>query len=235
MNFRPYIPNTITTQLFIQNEEINTHYTIMNFSSFLSPKTAYRVKYVIKIFAGKQKEFLKRTYILEPFQSKNISFENEKNLPREGIVTIEMEPVSILSPSDYHLKRLIPHFYTKFISKDNKSIGLVHTQTRFNVRSHSHNWKSSLAIDSTMVKKVIAYQINPKYDDFKNNLTLYTSENIIVESKQFLFKQLSASKQEFILDSNKLLHFRIDKTSTPNAKPLLFLYFQDNTFSVVHS
>ena len=236
MNFRTCLPNTIVTQLFVNDEQITTQYTIMNFPSLLSPQNAYAVKYIIKVFSGEKRELLNKTYILNPFQSKNITFEDEADLPHLGIVTIEMQPLSLFSKPDYHLKRLTPHFYTKFISKNHDSIGLVHTQTRFNIKGHTHHWKSSLRIDPSMLKKVVAYQINPTTKPFENNLSLHTHhDGKILESKRFQFKKLSAMKQEYIINNEELLYIGVDQTTTPNAKPLLFLYFQDDTFTVVHS
>lgn len=235
INLRKIRRRPTISQLFIRDKEISTSYTIMNFPSFYSPKTAYDVVYTIKIYDSKKKEAYKKEVVLRPFQSKDITFEHENDLPDLGIVEIDIKPKSIFVENDKHLGRLTPHVYARFYTDKNKSLGLIHPQTLFGIKGNTINWESSLRIDLSLIKRIVAYQINPTSKQFENTLQLKTLNKEVITSKKYLFNMNSAVRKEFVTDSDELAYFALDKTTTPNAKPLVFLYFLDGSFTVAHA
>lgn len=235
-NLRKYQKKVAISQLFINSDNIKTVYTLTNFPSFYSPETAYSVIYSVKVYGGSETPAVEKTFKLDPYQSKEVTFEDCTNLPDIGVVSIDIEPESILSKSDSHLGVLKPQFYTLFHSDDYSSVGLVHPQTAFNAKGHSQNWSSNLNLDTKTVKKAVVYQINPTGNVFSNQLSLKTGDGSVLEQKQNSFSAYSAAKCTIDLkEDSRLAHLTLNETTTPNAKPIVFLYFDDGSFTVVHS
>lgn len=236
LNFRKFAKKRSVAQLFINDGEVFSRYTLLNIPSVLSPETSYTIKAVVKVFSESAKVKLSKEYILKPFESREVFFGYDNNLPKIGVISVEIEPYTLFSKNDSILGTLTPHFYSLFHTRNMDSLGLIHPQTLLNQKGTTVNWKSQLNISGENVEKLVVYQINPVAQSQSNILTLKNENGSVVNSIENDFKPYSANKAEFDLkEVSSTVHLELDRTNTANAKPLVFMYFKDGTFTAVHS
>ncbi len=224
--------------------EYETRYSLVNFPSLLSPMTAYTCIYDIALYSKNGSCVGKRSISLEPFQSYEVRPSEifGENLPDLGMLTAKIRSASPLVFSDKHLGKITPHIYALYSDKERRSLVLVHPQTTLvNKASKNQEWRSGVLLDSNKIKRVIAIQINPSKQSAKSTLFLYregeerkwlgemNGEILPMGARKIEWDiaKTGISKGNFSIGANTLL--------SPNAKPIILTYFDNETFTGMHA
>ncbi len=229
-------------QLFLGGT-FESRYSLINFPSLFSPKTAHRCVYEIALYDREGFCVQTKKIMIAPFGSFEIvpSEIFGGNLPDLGMVTARIRSSSLFFFSDKHLGKITSHIYALFLDKAAESAVLVHPQTSISGKlAEKVSFRSNVLWDSNNIKKVTAFQINPTSHPVEASLFLLR-ENSNVELAKVThvippmgsravtwdLEDLGLSKSRFTLGAFGL--------STHNAKPIIFTYFEDGTFTGMHS
>jgi hypothetical protein len=118
----------------------------------------------------------------------------------------------------------------------------VHPQTTISsAGADKEEWISTFLLDSGSIRKVVAIQINPTSRPIESTLFLFRegeAANRVCE-RRGVIPPMGARRVEWDLAEAGLQHglFSIGAVWLPtaNAKPIVLTYFEDGTFSGMHS
>ena len=236
---RGFSSDTSVVQLFVNDADIATEYTFINFPSFFSPRTASSYRYVVALRDGNGKLVGETEVIVPPMGTVNFRpAEHFKTLPDIGMLTVSIRPTNFLSIADKHLGRLTAHFYALYRSRDWSSLGLVHPQSAAGALPvPDFRWASSQWIDPANVRSVDVYQINPGPEPCPTEARLEEVDGAVLERSFAVLPPWGARSVSFALPETQAPFLRIGLHGMPgeNGKPLLFFRFNDGSFSVAHS
>lgn len=224
--------------------EYESRYSLVNFPSLFSPLTAYTCIYDIALYGADGSCVGTRSIPIKPFGSYEVRpsevFGN--NLPDMGMFTARIRSESSLDFSDKHLGKITSHIYALYSDKAQKSFALVHPQTTVSsVSADKAEWMSAFLWDSGNIRKVVAIQINPTSRPIESTLFLFRdgeAANRVCEMRGIILP-MGARRVEWDLTEAGLRKglFSIGAVGLPtaNAKPIVLTYFEDGTFSGMHS
>jgi hypothetical protein len=230
-------------QVYLGNE-YETRYTLVNFPSLFSPKTAYTCIYEVALYAENGSCVGKQSIEIKPFGSFELrpSEVFGEKLPKLGMFSARIRSASPLTFSDKHLGNITSHIYALYSDKAQQSLALVHPQTTItNTTASNVYWKSGFLWDSSSIKRVVAFQINPTPLPVETTLFLFSDADALkrVDERCAVIPPMGARKVEWDLSILELTgrFFSIGAVglATPNAKPIVLTYFEDGTFSGMHS
>jgi hypothetical protein len=234
--------NPAVSQVYLGGE-YETRYTLMNFPSHYSPKTAYQCIYDVALYSSEGKCVGKASLSIEPFGSLEVRPITlfGSNLPEFGMFTAKIRSPSFWTFSDRHLGKITSHFYALYTHKNEKSFALVHPQTLVDAQSGEKvDWNSGYLLDTKYIKKVIAIQINPT-KKIAHSVLCLTENGVNKISKSNLENKIpamGARMAKWDLSENGILTglFSVHANGLPtkNAKPILLTYFEDGTFTGMH-
>ncbi len=222
-------------QLFINEEGIETYLGIINFPSFLNPVLAKKRIAIITARDFNGKEIGKKNIELEAFGSRGVSV--KKIFPE---LNATFGTISIKLQTDKKVKKILQnttmHFYV-FFKDDKGSVALVHPQSKI-WDEGEQSWESNATFDIENVKKFRLFRINPSGTSVQNSIKIFDriTKREIVEIPDSL-GHLCVSKNEFYPAEQKIEsgQIYIKNQVVHNSKPLVFIYFQDDSFTAIHS
>lgn len=232
------------TQLYLGGS-FESRYSLVNFPSLFSPKTAQSCLYEIALYDRNGFCVEEKKIQIEPFGSLEIvpSKIFSKKLPDLGIFTARISSVSPFFFLDRHLGKITSHIYAFFLDKTSESFALVHPQTTTsNQLIEQAFWKSAVLWDSESIKKITAFQINPTTHSIRTTLFLINQNGSPVKNfgeVSDVIPPMGSRMVSWNLEASGLSNTKFTigalGLSTHNAKPIVFTYFEDGTFTGMHS
>jgi hypothetical protein len=220
-----------------------TRYSLVNFPSLFSPKTAHACVYKVALYDRDGFCVGKKKITVGPFGSFEIvpSYIFGEELPDFGMITAKILSASPLFFLDRHLGRITSHIYALFLDKAGNSSVLVHPQTTIgNKVADNVSWKSGVLWDSNNIKKITAFQINPTPYPIESKLFLFSANaNKELAKVSHIIPPMGSKMVSWDLEaiglSNTKFTIGAFGLPTPNAKPIVLTYFDDGTFTGMHS
>lgn len=224
--------------------EYETRYSLVNFPSLFSPLTASRCIYDISLYDANGFLVGKRSIPIKPFGFFEVRPAEifGGNLPDLGMFAAKIRSTSFLDFSDRHLGRITSHIYALYINKSQSSFALVHPQTpisgKFTVKDQ---WKSAALFDSNKIRRLVAIQLNPTDLHVESNLFLFRDgeENKRLSEINGQIPAMGSRKVEWDVRKAGITEGQFslgaNALTTPNAKPIIFSYFEDGTFTGMHA
>ena len=219
-------------QLFLDGS-FESRYSLINFPSLFSPKATYRCVYEIALYNQDGFCIGNKKIRIEPFGSFEIvpsEIFGEK-LPNFGMLTARIRSAYFLCFLDKHLGKITSHIYALFLCKEQNSAVLVHPQTTISKKlADNVSWRSGVLWDSTKIKKITAFQINPTPRPFESTLLLLEGDEKKELSKvSHTIPPMGSGMFTWDIEAIGLgnAKFTIGALglSTPNAKPIIFTYY----------
>jgi hypothetical protein len=224
--------------------EYESKYSLINFPSLFSPLTASSCIYDVALYGSDGSCIGRRSIPIKPFGSFEVRPAEifGENLPDLGMFTAKIRSASPLDFSDKHLGKITSHIYALYMCKAQRSFALVHPQTTISGKSAGKvEWKSAVLLDSNKIRQLVAIQINPTNFYAESNLFLFRDgeENIRLSEMNAKIPPMGARKVEWDMTEDGITEgqFSIGASAltNPNAKPIIFTYFEDGTFSGMHA
>lgn len=238
------LPSSLRTskpvvQVFINEALRKSSYTFINFPSLLSPMTAAKCHYKLVIYNELGKRVQRFTIPLDKFGSKAVRIDQLTShpLPELGMISAQYCPDSRLNFSDRHLERLKPHFFSLYHDDDMGSCGLIHPQTLINQKPRPEfHWQSNHLIDTSPLRSVEVYQINPSQESVTSEVSLNSIDADVLVSKTDVLKPHGSRRLKWEIDSSfpEFICIAMKGVPAPNAKPLIFVNFKDGTYGAAH-
>lgn len=220
-------------------------YSLVNFPSLFSPKTARDCIYEIALYDHDGSCVRKKKIRIQPFGSLEVVPKEMfgEDLPNFGTFTARIRSVTPFFFLDRHLGKITSHIYALFLDKYSESSVLIHPQTTLsNEKIEKFSWKSSVLWDSYKVKKITAFQINPTPYLVESTLFLISVNGKLEEyfgEVSDVIPPMGSRMVSWDLEAEGLSSekFTIGAAgvSTHNAKPIVLTYFEDGTFTGMHS
>jgi hypothetical protein len=224
--------------------EYATRYTLVNFPSLYSPRTAHPCVYDVALYAADGVRVGRRALPIVAFGSVEVRPEElfGPNLPVLGMFTARIRAASPLTFAYKHLGLVTSHFYALYADREASSLALVHPQTLVNAPSGENmNWRSGYLLDAGKIRKLVAIQINPTSQAVDVGLYLVRAEGRgdHLCDENGLIPGMGSRKVVWDLPAAGLTHglFSIAARGLPtnNAKPILLTYFADGSFTGMHA
>ena len=235
---RTYRMGPPVMQLYLHDKEIDTRYAVQHFSSFYCERGTYELIFRVRLYSAMGKEVAQKDFTLSYLQSQEIvPSECFDKVPEIGMCTIELKTKEFQLYPDRHLGILKPFFYALYHTRDFSSMGLVHPQSAVFIKETPKiPWLSAQFMETGGLSKIVSYHLNPTVREFKTGIYLQGQNNKL-QSREITLSAMGVSKEEWNIKEcgERLLRIGCDSLSTPNAKPLLFLYFEDGSFSMSHA
>ena len=221
-----------------------TRYTLVNFPSLYSPRTAHACLYDVALHAADGRRVGRRTLRIEAFGSLEVRPENlfGEDLPPLGMFTARIRPASRYTFAYKHLGVVTSHFYALYADRGGSSFALVHPQTLVNApRGENMRWHSGYLLDAGKVRKLVAIQINPTDRTVDVGLHLVRpgahSEHLCpmdgaipaMGSRRVVWDLAGIGM------TGGLFSIAARGLPTNNAKPILLTYFADGSFTGMHA
>ncbi len=238
--------NSRITQIFVNDGEIKTNVGITNFVSFFSPNNCPKFSKFKISLTNKNGEIVYSGKIsLSRFGSSSLEIGDllkDKKVDL-GLFIIEyVSPINLLN-NNKDMGNLSAHIYTLYHDKKG-SIGLVHPQQFIDDKKTSalhSEWSSQYVFPTRGLSKVEIYQLNAlENKDMDSGFKVLdaNSKKVIVE-EFYNIKPRGVKKSSFSLDAfrdqTSKIQLTVKTLCGDNAKPIVFLYFDDNTFTATHS
>lgn len=221
-------------QLFINEEGIKTYLGIINFPSFLNPALAKKRIAIVTARDFNGKEIAKKEVKLESFGSAGIKITElfPQLTATFGTISIKLKVEKKVKKA---LKNTTMHFYV-FFKDDKGSTAIIHPQSKIYDEGNA-NWESNVTFDVNDIKKLRFFQINPSKNSVQNSIEIIdrVTKNKITEIPNNL-GPLCVIKSEFdpSKTSSTAKEICIASRVIYNSKPLVFIYFKDNSFTALH-
>jgi len=226
-----------TAQMFINTDKVSTRICITNFSIF-DPDNYTRCEYIINIFNSNGRLVVTKKYDLKKHASLFVEIKDFLDPSiKNGMFTALIKSQN--KKNKNQINRFKSHTYAIFHTpKTFKSIGIVHPQTApmKSFKGDTGKWTSNQIVETDNIKKIGLLFFNPNTKKITLDLELLTKNMKSVLVKKMNFNK-NATKYFETSEVCKYKSFRIQtsRLTTPNAKPLLILYFNDGTFSISHT
>ena len=244
-NRLPFLPCNYgqhgVAQLFLNTAKRKTRFALTNFPSLFAPASGVDCRYEISLFSSAGDEVFSKEIRLPPRGSKEIIPEEmtSKPLPDYGMFTAVIRFDAVFRHPYLGLGNLSSHFYTMFADDEGNPCGLVHPQILLGSPDGKlTSWRSNLAIPTGKLLSIEAYQINPTAERVSSKVSLNnSSEELLTEecgeipamgARRILWPSSLFTKAEDV-------HISAVGLPTINAKPIVFLNFENGVFSTVHS
>ena len=232
-------------QIFVNDSQRKTSYSLTNYPSFLLPKLLGSVGYEISLFDESGKLVFSKDIEVPKYGSAKIVPAEiyEGKLPERGIFQANLKASRFSLLDKYYLRLLgmvTSHFYTMFYSPNFESLALIHPQTVAPVPDSdekSNFWYSQYLIHVPSVAKLEVFQINPCKSAYPLNLKLMnTKGQVIAEStdqvpgygiRKVVWEKPTLADQEYL--------YLASDTLRGNEKPILFSYYSDGSYTALHT
>jgi hypothetical protein len=224
--------------------EYTTRYTLVNFPSLYSPRTAHPCVYDVALYAADGRRVGRRTLRIEPFGSLEVRPEElfGPGLPQLGMFTARIRAASPLTFAYKHLGVVTSHFYALYTDLAGSSFALVHPQTLVNAaRGENMLWQSGYLLDAQKIRKLVAIQVNPTAQavDVGLYLVLAGERSQQLGGSAGLIPAMGSRKVVWDLPAlgmtQGLFFVAARGLPTNNAKPILLTYFADGAFCGMHA
>jgi len=221
-----------------------------NFTSFsLLDNNDKKSKFKISLIDFSGKELANKKISLSKFTSKAIDVKelfNEIITPEYGLITVKyISPIHFLNKMRILGDALSSHFYCLYHSPDNKSLALIHPQQYITKQKYKNTkpyfWMSQYVFDTKNVKEMHIYQLNvlESWNVETGCAVLDAKDDQIILENKYHLAAKSANKTVFditkIRDNHKNIKISLKALCGDNAKPLVFIYFNDGTFTGTHA
>lgn len=238
-----YFKNNYTyVHHFINNDNIKTNYTLINYLSFYYPKNKSNCQYKISIFDNNGQSLGSKWISMKPYGSKLIDPASYfgKTLPKCGMFSAKIYFGSPLNfKAHRNIERLDSPFYATFIQNKLTSIEVVHTLNKLNLPSLPNgHWISKIKINPEYLNHIDVHQINPSSEVVNSELNILSNDLSVLDKRFITLNPYGSRIERYNVknyDSHKLLSVGVKGLTGRNAKPLLMFYFKDGTFSGCHS
>ncbi len=226
------------TQVFISTDQIHSRYSLTNFPSFFSPKSATTYQYLVTLFDPDGDTVAVKNVNVPSFGTLEIQPEKlfDVSLPEFGMIAADIQPSSKFHFADRHLGVIFPHFYAFYSSPSFESMALVHPQTSMGDQPTSNHWRSNLLINPKNLKYLELFQINPGSKAWETQLFLIDEDQNQLQESRAIMSPKSARKIHWEINpESKYLHVEATGLTGTNAKPLVFNNFKNGNFTACHS
>jgi hypothetical protein len=239
----PFYKKCGVVQLFINNDECSTRYSIANFPSFLNPIKATESICSISLYNAEGTFLFTRKLTMKSFGSLDIdiaSLDNSWQLPQLGMAVIQVIPKHLLWYPNPVLWHTISHFFTTFVSKYGSISGVVHPQSLLGEESDSMKqgeWISNLSLQCGDLESADIYQINPCKIPKYSNLLVYGNNKIICDRKRYIpaFGVCVTRLNRDDFGNEESIRLGVIGMTGKNSKPLIMFRTISGSISVVHS
>ncbi|NJM65400.1 MAG: hypothetical protein HC851_06865 [Acaryochloris sp. RU_4_1] len=231
LGVKPRLPSYI--QFWRGDQGFRTRLFLTNYlSHLLDDKT--QVKYKFNVYSNNGNLLYTETRIVLPQQSIDIEIYSEKS--PYGTVIVDCSIMQSKLEMVRQSPSLYSHFYVFYENRNNKGLGLVHTQTSLSENTENIDWYSSAILDEYDKVEILALNPSSKLLHTKVGvMSDFSYNNLLDNKKNFSLKPKSCQIQNFFINPN-LKHQRvfIKGFGSPNSKPHIFAY-KGETFTVFHS
>ena len=222
-------------QLYIHDETVNTHIGFTNFYSYFKPEQNIKIQCLVSVRDASGKPLHEKKINLAQFASLgvNLKYLFPDLVSQYGIVSIK--PI-IDRKLYYDVIKSKGYFYVLYTDKKG-SVGIVHPQSQVGDKESSFDWQSHAVINLEPVDKVRLYLINPALQKpFHTKVALVDKQKQIFNQRDIALNPLATQRVDFNTQS---LTCRFASISSDhligNSKPLVFWYYPDDTFGMMHS
>ena len=228
-------------QLFL-NDGRTTRLGLVNFPSLLAPTSGQDYRYHLRTFDEDGRTAGNAVVDMPRYGSAEVDLPKVfgDRLPRMGMIAVGIRPARFFSMRDRHLGRIRPHFFTLFLSPRMESVGLVHPQTHLGAdAAPERHWVSNLQIDPAVVPRVELFQVNPSTRAVESEAFLQGGSGEVLTESKAVVPPRGVRRVEFDLspygkhDTPVCVGLR--GLAAANGKPILFLHFQDGSFTSCHA
>ena len=223
--------------------ELETRYTLVNFPSLYSPRTAHPCIYDVALHAADGREIGRGSLRIESFGSLEVRPDElfGPNLPDLGMFTARIRAANPLTFAYKHLGVVTSHFYALYSDRAGSSLALVHPQTLVEAaRGENVCWQSGYLLDAGKIRRLVAVQVNPTSRPIDVGLYLVRAgaQARHLGDMDGFIPPMGSRKLVWDLPAFGLTEgmFSIAARGLPtnNAKPILLTYFDDGSFCGMH-
>ncbi len=238
--------NNQIVQFFINDGKIKTEFAITNFLSFYAPDNCEEeTNFKISLQDQEGRVVSSKIIALPKFGSKVIKPESFFNceLPALGMFVVEVLSPINLTNKNKDLGTLNSHFYAFYLG-DNGSMALIHpqhflTKHRYN-KVKPYYWISQYVMKTKNISRIEVYQLSvlEVWDLNSGTELLNAKNNQILEENNYMMKAKNIRKTIYDIKNirDEVSHIKIGVKALcgDNAKPLIFIYADDGSFTATH-
>lgn len=242
LNFNLNLP---MAQLYINSDEIDTHFCINNFLEFLTPEIkTLACECRIGITNSSGVAILRKVFDLKKKRSLFFSIGNllrEENIQSNiGLIMANLYPKGTEEEINFIFEKIgkvSPFFYNFYKGKKCFSFSLVHPQSTISSKKYSGGtWRSNQIIETSILNELKIYQANHLNSNSVVCFSLIKNNEIIASKTEiipaFSAREIKFEKSEF--GNNGFVSLILDKLPCGNGKPLIMRKFSNGEFNISH-
>lgn len=228
-------------QILVNDGDIRTRITLVNFASFFAPTVASDYRYVVSAQDDHGRVVASRTFAIGRWHSRELAPVDDLGCDAItlGVVVVELRPANPLFMGDRHLGDLTPHFFTVYESARGGA-ALIHPQSMLGrAPAPALCWESNALIECDRMSRLQLYQMNPSREavasklrlrDVRSQEIVWTHEGTLVAGG---VRRVDVEMAD--LPRGATVRLGAEGLGADNAKPLLLMRLRDGTLMGMHS
>lgn len=228
-------------QFFLNGFGKTTRYTFVNFPSLYAPGAAHPCIYDLVLHDALGSIAGRATIEVPVAGTADVVLGDVMRtpLPELGILSARIRSPRHFDYSDRHLGTVRSFFYAAYHDQAMRSISVIHPQTaKYSSLPDRPTWRSNMLLWPSRVNSFELLLMNPTTVDAVTDLQLVAGNGEIVASSAATVPPFGARRvvwESAPLRQYPYVSVSADMLAAPNAKPLVFLNFDNGAFSAAHS
>lgn len=235
--------NSPMTQVYLNNNQVDTIFCINNFYSFLCPELK-ELSYELRIGFTNHKGIMicKEHFSIKRKNSIFLSikgiFHNNNIKSELGLIMANIYPTgddNVKNDLFKKMGKITSYFYNFYEGLQSNSLSIVRPQSVIDGKKYGASWRSNQIINCSNLKELRIIQPNQSDESQMVNFSIFDTKNKNILSTKF--KKIDAYGVKMIVFSkneigNENIGLAMDKLPTGNGKPLIMRIFNGGEFNV---
>lgn len=228
-------------QFFVNGFGKATRYTFVNFPSLYAPGSARACMYDLTLYDAGGAVAGRAAVEVPIAGTAELALTDimKGPLPGLGVVSAQIRSPKRFDYGDRHLGTVRSFFYAAYHDCGMGSVSVVHPQTAaYRSLPDRPAWRSNMLLWPSRVRSFELLLMNPTPFEARTDLRLVAPDGEVAAASDGILPPRGARRvvwETVALQRYPYLSVAADMLAAPNAKPLVFLNFDERAFSAAHS